>query len=317
MTSCTRARRLSDRPPSAPPGRDPLQAAVPAILLALLATTGLEAQEADAPHGSAALAGTVVSTDTGRPVDGAAVQIPELGVSNVADRKGSFYLDRLPAGRYRLTARYLGFRSETVTVDLAAGATTVVDLSLETEPVELPGLVVRGQRMVHDMGLTGFYRRKARGLGRYLTAADLERRDLVSAFRLLPGVRVDQCVYRDESISPRIPITELDGQTRDVFEILPPAGGGVRTGSCYRLNIRRGVGLTGLSSDCEPEIWIDGHLVSASTPGPSTTSAFERIRELPRHLIEGVEVYRNGTTAPARYRAFGGCGVVLVWMQER
>lgn len=317
MTSCQRARRLSDGTPFNGPRAEPLRAGVPVLLLALLAAPGLDAQEGPAPRGSAALAGTVVSTDTGRPVDGASVQIPELGMSHVADRKGSFYLDRLPPGRYRLTARYLGFRSETVTVDLATGATTVVDLSLETEPVELPALTVRGQRLVRDMGLTGFYRRKARGLGRYLTAADLERRDLVSAFRLIPGVQVDQCVYRDETLGPRVPITELDGQTRDVFESLPPAGGGVRTGSCYRLNVRRGVGLTGLNSDCEPEIWIDGHLVSASTPGPSTTSSFERIRELPRHLIEGVEVYRNGTMAPARYRAFGGCGVVLVWMQER
>ncbi|MFQ5691108.1 MAG: carboxypeptidase-like regulatory domain-containing protein [Gemmatimonadota bacterium] len=62
------------------------------------------------------------SAETGQPLKGARVSLPGLGVATVTSGSGAFKLDKLPGGRLRLAADYLGFSSDTVVVEvLAAG----------------------------------------------------------------------------------------------------------------------------------------------------------------------------------------------------
>lgn len=282
------------------------------------------------PTGTSTLMGVVNSAETGRPVRDARVRVAGLPGVQLTGGKGNFRFEGLPEGSLRLTADYLGYRSDTVVVNLAPGSTTFVTLLLQTDPVPLPELRVEVERIVRNPRLAGFYERRQRGLGHYIGREDLERRDLISAFRLIPGVRVEQCI---QPSPPGLATMRGIGQGDD-----PSLGGGgegsdagqgqrstgsamgpmvMRRAGCYELRVARGYGSAGFNARCVPEVWIDGHLISSFGAQASGESVFERVRNLPRHFIEGVEVYRNAAMAPVQYKTFGGCGIVLVWTRGR
>lgn len=281
------------------------------------------------PTGTSVLVGVVHSAESGRPVRDARVQVAGIPEVQLTGAKGHFKFEKLPEGSLRLTADYLGYRSDTVVVNLAPRSTTFVTLLLETDPVPLPELRVEVERIVRNPRLAGFYERSQRGLGHYISRDDLERRDLISAFRLIPGVRVEQCIQRppprpavmaglgpsdDASGGPaRQPGTEGEGETGQA----PLATMAMARPGCYELRIARGYGSAAFNERCVPEVWIDGHLISSFGAQLSGESVFERMRLLPPALIEGIEVYRNAAMAPAQYKVFGGCGIVLVWTRGR
>ncbi|MFQ5680431.1 MAG: carboxypeptidase regulatory-like domain-containing protein, partial [Gemmatimonadota bacterium] len=190
-------------------------------------------KRAEPAGGTSTLLGVVRSAETGRPLEGARVSLPGLGVADVTDGHGRYRLPKLPAGRVRLAADYLGFSSDTVVVELKPAGGAYVTLALQTEPIPLPGLEVEVARPLSPR-LVGFYDRMHKGLGNFITKEDLERRDVVSNFRRIPNVRVDQCIN--------------------------PANG-LRAGRCWNVQIARGYGLNP-SNQCKPVVYLDGHLLT-------------------------------------------------------
>lgn len=217
-------------------------------------------------------------------------------MERVTGGDGAFVMAGLPRARYRVVTEHLGMTSDTAEVDLRPGSGQVAVFTLETRPIELPALHVEIERTLRSPRLAGFYGRMGRGLGDFITREDLEARDVIANFRRLPSVRIDQCVG--------------------------PAG--IRAANCWNLKIARGysmgVGGAGLSVSCPSLIYLDGHLLT-STPAPGEVAgnnAFTLLQTLPRHMLEGIEVYRSPTAAPAQYRMLGdGCGIVLVWTRGR
>ncbi len=113
------------------------------------------------------VAGIVTDADTGRPLRGAVVTLDDLGIATVTDEGGWYWLLDVPPGPQHLTVGHLGYRARTIHVLVPAGETLRVDLVLDTEPIEVETVVVRGRIPLPGLAPGG----SEPDLGRRITAA--------------------------------------------------------------------------------------------------------------------------------------------------
>ncbi len=76
------------------------------------------------------IAGTVVDSQ-GANVPGAQLKLAPLGITVVSNDQGEFRLPEVPAGKYTLTVSYVGFQPQTSDVELAAGQSLNLTLTLK------------------------------------------------------------------------------------------------------------------------------------------------------------------------------------------
>jgi hypothetical protein len=158
----------------------------------VLAAAPLSAQEAPAPD-EAQLVGRVVSSITGEPIEAAAVSLRRSGMGAVTDTAGSFLVPTTVAGEDTIEVRYVGYQTSSVPVFLEAEKTTRVVLLLSPNVVRVAELEVEIERGDFRFGVREFERRKAKGIGHFITREDLEAwqsRETSDALRRVPGLRV-------------------------------------------------------------------------------------------------------------------------------
>jgi len=112
-----------------------------------------------------------------------------------SNERGAFVLTEVAPGERALVVRRLGFRPETTTVQVTAGDTARVTITLQRSAQQLAAVEVRGgRREALDIGpLAGFYERSERGMGRYILRPEIDRRNAFRTsdlLRTVPGVRV-------------------------------------------------------------------------------------------------------------------------------
>jgi iron complex outermembrane receptor protein len=86
--------------------------------------------------------GRVVNAEDGSPLSGTIIRLVELGRSEVTHADGSFHLEDLHAGTYTLEVDRLGFRLETVTIEVGPDGTAGIVIELQPQALELEGVVV-------------------------------------------------------------------------------------------------------------------------------------------------------------------------------
>jgi outer membrane receptor protein involved in Fe transport len=110
-----------------------------------------------------------------------------------SDDSGGYRLSGVGAGLAQLFARRIGYAPETLSVVIAEGGVQRVDFMLKAVPVELPGTIVQADPTRGKMG--PFNKRRARGVGAFVTRGEIEKRQASSVSELLryiPGVGVVQ-----------------------------------------------------------------------------------------------------------------------------
>lgn len=140
------------------------------------------------------LTGRVQDAVDGSPVAAATVRLPALDVTALTSDEGRFSLDRLPAGRYEIRVRHVGHGVHADSVRVRAGRSVRLGLRIGRDPVRVAPLEVevRGNRSL-QLEDVGFYDRRQRGHGTYITRAQLEEwgtSRLSEAFRRVQGFRV-------------------------------------------------------------------------------------------------------------------------------
>ncbi|MGH7565039.1 MAG: carboxypeptidase-like regulatory domain-containing protein, partial [Gemmatimonadota bacterium] len=90
----------------------------------------------------AAIQGTVTD-EGGQPLVGAQVQIVGTDQGAVTDVQGRYQVTGVLPGPIQIQAIYLGYRTENLAAQVAAGANTV-DFALASSPIELDAIVVTG-----------------------------------------------------------------------------------------------------------------------------------------------------------------------------
>jgi TonB-dependent receptor len=115
--------------------RKPWQVSILAIFVSLVSAVGVMGQSA-----KGTITGKVADTSEG-VLQGAQIQMEPSDISVVSDVLGQFYVNDLNPGKYTITVSYVGFKTFTKTVDVAAGQTVSVDANLAVEAQNLEVLV--------------------------------------------------------------------------------------------------------------------------------------------------------------------------------
>lgn len=157
--------------------------------LALWAAAGIEAH-ALAAQARGSVAGRVREPG-GTPVAAAEISLDGGPMGALTNEWGSFSLRDVPAGARTLTVARIGYATSSTRIDVAAGATTGVEIVLEPAPVELGGVTVIGSR--EDLEVTRQEMRRVPGSVALLEPAHIRQSRQATfgdVLRLTPGVFV-------------------------------------------------------------------------------------------------------------------------------
>jgi hypothetical protein len=153
--------------------------------------------------GNGQLTGIVVTAVGENPLADAQVSIVD-GPQTRANERGEWTLKQAPLGTRMLDIRALGYYPERRLVDVVAGAAPV-RIALATLKSVLDTVKV-SERREHRFDPHGFEERSRSNIGRYLTAADVARRNPTQTsdiFRQVPGVRLADSTGTDSRIVMR------------------------------------------------------------------------------------------------------------------
>jgi hypothetical protein len=95
---------------------------------------------------SSSIRGVVRAQHSHEPIARATVSLPALNRSVSSDVNGAFQITRVPAGRWRVDARALGYESHSLTVASAGLGVLNLDFELAIRPLRIGGVTVNMQR---------------------------------------------------------------------------------------------------------------------------------------------------------------------------
>lgn len=192
-----------------------------------------------------------VRDSSGYPVKEAQVSIAALGRTTRTDADGRFVLDAMPRGPVELSIRHLGFGHQTVSAVLTTASVDSILITLAENVVELDAIDVKARR--HPF-MIEFDQRKARGVGTFVTRAQIDARNTSSPsdlFRSMPQVRLirinsgfgvrfpssGQMRGRGQGVC--VPMIWIDGQKAPGMEI-----DDLRSGDIEAIELYRGASTT-------------------------------------------------------------------------
>ncbi|HEY4219322.1 MAG TPA: carboxypeptidase-like regulatory domain-containing protein [Gemmatimonadaceae bacterium] len=255
------------------------------LIVSFVGAQTLAAQTSAAQSGT--FVGVVTGDTLGHPVASAEVSLPELNRTTLANAQGEFRFGDVPAGRYAVVVRAIGFQLLTDSISIASGRTLDGELTLSPAVAQLAGVRTTATNApAIPPRLQEFdARQREKMSGYFLSDSALRRRDrddLYTLIGMLPGVRV----LMDKPASVYLASTHASNSPGPVFT--------AKTGG-----------------DCLFTIYKDGAKLFAPGEGSEPVD-FSKIRV---EDFYGVEVYPSAAQVPAQYSATGagGCGVILLW----
>lgn len=132
------------------------------------------------------LAGRVVDKLTGEPLPGAHVLLADLTSGTATDAGGSFAFSSLEAGRYLVSASFVGYGVQVDTVDVLPASDTEIAIELRPQPVRIPPMIIEADDVFSSF----------RGFGRTVNESELAQLrglgtpDAVRSLNQMLGVRV-------------------------------------------------------------------------------------------------------------------------------
>lgn len=156
------------------------------------------------------ITGRVMDALTGQPVSAAVVAVPTADAEVLTDGGGRFRLENLPPAVHVIELVRIGYGEQAVSFEVREGEEAVVELTLSSRPVTLPGVSVDARRPL--LGLTDVKS------SRIVTGADMaayERRGatLESVVRERFPIRVHTGVYNVQDLNRRITCMESRRRT--------------------------------------------------------------------------------------------------------
>jgi iron complex outermembrane receptor protein len=130
------------------------------------------------------LSGTVTDAE-GNPLAGANILVPALNTGTSTNNSGEYRFNRLPAGRYQIVIRYMGYLTQKIDINLIADLETVA-IRLDKTILSMPAINVTASSAPTDI-LTS-----SRTVS-VLSKTELESQcanSLSGALRTLPGVQI-------------------------------------------------------------------------------------------------------------------------------
>ena len=149
-------------------------------------------------QGGTAIMVAFVTDTAGKPIPGAEVQVVGTSLRGNTDDDGRVALLAVPAGKAVLRVRRLGFAELTIPISVTPGAMPEARYKLRPVAAELNKVVVKSSELKPDryartQRFDGFYRRRAAGVGSFLTREMVDARDAQrpeDLLRLVTGIRI-------------------------------------------------------------------------------------------------------------------------------
>ena len=139
------------------------------------------------------IAGTVSDSD-GVGIVGATVSVSSASRAGITNAEGAFRVVGVSAGAQTIIARRIGFKPETLTVEIPTAGVDDLRIQLRSSAFHVAPVIIEAGRARYTGRLRGFYERRDRGIGRFFTADDIDRRSprvVTDLLRTLPGVRIN------------------------------------------------------------------------------------------------------------------------------
>lgn len=170
--------------------------------------------------------------------------------------------------------RKVGYAVRRLSAYPTTGTPLLITVPMELAPVVLAPVRVQGSASGRSRELRDFYARMRGGAGQFLTRADIDDR----------RPRDLNDLFR---MLPGIPMSQTALGEKPVMEA-----------KASMLSDRDG--------ECSVQYFLDGT--------PILPQAGVIKLDVEPEEVEGIEIYRRGTLAPARFqRQHGSCGVILIW----
>lgn len=99
----------------------------------------------------AAISGLVWDEETGQPLVGATVVLPDLGRGAVTDASGRYLFHEVPAGPQPLVVRFIGYTPRTLQALVPRDGELEINLSLRADPIRLPTIEVWPPMVLRDL----------------------------------------------------------------------------------------------------------------------------------------------------------------------
>ncbi len=219
--------------------------------LALTPESGAQGSNATgvAANSTGALTGTVSNSATKNLLEGARVELPQLGVATLTDHTGRFVLNGVPDGAHEVIVSYIGLDTMRTQVTVEAGRRAVRDFDLTSGIYTLEAFTVTGEREGDSLAITA-----------QRNAPNVKNIVAMDSFGNLPNMSAGEVVMRLPGI----------------------AGNPTDEGLAYEFNVR---GMApGLNT-----VTIDGGLIPSIAPSRSfqlqsiTGTMFEQLELIKGH----------------------------------
>lgn len=229
-----------------------------------------------------AISGRVVSTE-GEPLPGANVvlDVPGRIFGAATDANGRYVISNVPAGRYKVSARFVGYKTETKEVVVEVGKTIEVNFELRPTVLELQEVVVTG------------------------AGAEMEKLKLGNTVATINIAPFQEAPYTNvlELVQSKIPGVQV-----------LTTGGMVGEGAQIRIR-----GSASIAQLNDPIIYIDGVRV-ANTPGFAGFGIGggaepNRLDDINPESIERIEVLK-GAAAATLYGTQANAGVIQIFTKR-
>ena len=211
--------------------------------IALAAALGQAAHlraQAPAPGPMTSLIGSVRDS-SGRGVPGVEVRIDGTDAAVRTSEAGGFRLSVVPVGRVTVAVRRLGYAPVSTVVMLRAGRIDSLVVNLSMVATSLPGVLVEDEAMAKSLRLLpGFWERRSRGFGHFVTRDEIEARQAHSFLDIVRAI-------------PSVTVSLINGR------------------SAVRLKRSSGV------RDCPPQYWVDGMRIEQASPDEFTPQDVEAV----------------------------------------
>jgi hypothetical protein len=265
------------------------------LLAALLLASSVGAPLAAQTNETAALRVRVTDAATGRPIEGAQVGFPDLGLFRLAAASGIAQILDIPPGPRTLEVTMLGYGKASRMILLEAHAVATGDIALTNDPIEIEGLTVTASAQIQRLRDVGYYDREKMGFGHHLGTLELSA--IVATqpgdyFYKIPGVEVvAEAFGRKQVVSRRSCVT----LSSFGLSAGPTTFGG---------NDRQGSPMPFVPA-------ASPNAMATYLDGVRYRGAFDKI---PTNTIEAIEVY-VGSQVPMQFSQGqgGACGVILIW----
>ena len=182
-----------------------------------------------------------VRDSSGRGVPGVEVRIDGTDAAMRTTDAGGFRLPVVPVGRVMVAMRRLGYAPVSTVVMLRAGRIDSLVVSLTMVATSLPGVLVEDEAMTKSLRLIpGFWERRSRGFGHFVTRDEIEARQAHSFVDIVRAV-------------PSVSIALINGR--------------------HAVRLKRSTGMR----DCPPQYWVDGMRIEQASPDEFTPQDVEAV----------------------------------------